>query len=65
VSTLYAPHVPLQQLDVHLGMAARDNINAYICDVRPTDIYRTITRHRITYMCGVPIVFSILLDGVS
>jgi hypothetical protein len=46
-------------------MAARDNINAYICDVRPTDIYRTITRHRITYMCGVPIVFSILLDGVS
>jgi hypothetical protein len=46
-------------------MAACDSVNTYICDVRPTDIYRIITRHHVTYMCGVPIVFSILLDGVS
>jgi hypothetical protein len=65
LSTLDAPHVPLQQLDLHLGMAARDSVNAYLCDVRPTDIYCTIMRHRVTYMCGVPIVFNILLDGVS
>jgi hypothetical protein len=46
-------------------MAARDGVNAYICNARPTSIYRTITRHRVTYMCCAPVVFSILLYGVS
>ncbi|KAF8780487.1 hypothetical protein HU200_001612 [Digitaria exilis] len=45
------------------GMAARGGVNVCIRDARPGDIYRAISRHRVTHMCCAPVIFSILLEG--
>ncbi|KAI3969813.1 hypothetical protein MKW92_043365 [Papaver armeniacum] len=45
------------------GVAARGGTNVCIRNPCAEDMYHAITEHKVTHMCGAPIIFSVLLEG--
>ncbi|RZC64781.1 hypothetical protein C5167_008474 [Papaver somniferum] len=47
------------------GVAARGGTNVCIRNACAEEMCHAITEHKVTHMCGAPIIFSILLEGNS
>lgn len=44
------------------GIAARGGTNVCLRNTTASDIYKSISMHKVTHMCCAPIIFNILLD---
>uniref|UniRef100_A0A2N9FWJ0 NAD-dependent epimerase/dehydratase domain-containing protein n=1 Tax=Fagus sylvatica TaxID=28930 RepID=A0A2N9FWJ0_FAGSY len=49
-------HVPLQWVDLHMGHSM------CLRNTTASDIYKSISMHKVTHMCCAPIIFNIRLD---
>ena len=59
-----AADVPLQRLDLHVGGDGGRRRRTYACGASsPRAVFRAIRDHRVTHLCGAPIVLNLLIHA--